>query len=104
MSVIAGMAAASVARDLAKENSALRAEIARLQEALKPFRGFWSDGELQGLPDCHMFEMVWARDGGEDRVNEETGKRYPAVTAGQLRRARDATLKAEGAGHELLER
>lgn len=71
----------------------LRAEAMRqivaLREALKPFRGFWSDDELRGLPDSHMLEMIWAND-KEDRINEETGKPYPAITVGQLRRARAA--------------
>ena len=68
------------------------ADRAALVEALKPFRGFWSDDELRGLPDSHLFEMIWARD-EESRLNEETSKPYPAITAGQLRRAALALVR-----------
>ena len=76
-----------------KELAALRTENARLREALKCFKHLAEGEVFDGLPDSHIFELVWAHD-EEDRLID--GERNPLVTAGQLRRARAALLKGEG--------
>lgn len=72
--------------NIAADRDSLRAKLERTKEALKsvlhllkPERGEIDD-QLEGLPDSHLFELVWSREHGDGM--------YPCVTAGQLRRAR----------------
>ena len=61
----------------------------RLRAALKCFAHLSAGEVFDGLPDSHLFELVWVRDEG-NRIPDEDGGIAPTVTAGQLRRARAA--------------
>jgi hypothetical protein len=54
---------------------------------LKPAKGE-AHGQLEGVPDSHLFELVWARD-------DDGPQDYPCVTAGQLRRFIHALTELE---------
>ena len=74
--------------EVAKAGAHLRAEVARLREALKAFLHLTkrsADDEigadaLTNLPDSHPFELTWGSDGSG----------YPQITVGQIKRARAA--------------
>jgi hypothetical protein len=56
---------------------------------LKPAKGE-AHGQLEGVPDSHLFELVWARD-------DDGPQDYPCITAGQLRRFVAALTELEKA-------
>ena len=78
---------------LLEEHKALKARVEELEEATKCLVGasYTRGGrdELEGLPDSHGFYFAWS-----DEFEEEDGipfeDRSTIITAGQLRRARQA--------------
>lgn len=79
----------------ADEIARLRAENEALWEALKPFAH--AAFEADGYPDCEAFTLVLRPD-DEDGLREQDDEPESLITAGQLRRARQALQ--EGSRHE----